>query len=66
MEVVEQVITATFKVLGIQSEQVFGAKQTALWTLINKPGLDHADIKRLADALELKAIGRFVIDKLVV
>lgn len=56
MRVVEQVIDETFEVLGIRPEQVLGAKQAALWALINKPGLDHADIKRLADALELKAM----------
>jgi len=56
MRVVEQVIDETFAVLGIRPEQVHGAKQVTLWALINKPGLDHADIKRLADALELKAM----------
>lgn len=56
MRMVEQVIGETFAVLGIRPEQVRGAKQAALWALINKPGLDHADIKRLADALELKAM----------
>lgn len=56
MRVVELVIGETFSVLGIRPEQVRGAKQAALWALINKPGLDHADIKRLADALELKAM----------
>jgi hypothetical protein len=56
MEVVEQVIEETFAVLGIRPEQVLGAKNDSLWALINKPGLDHADIKRLADALELKAM----------
>lgn len=61
MGTVEQVIDQTFAVLGIRPEQVVGAKNTALWALINKPGLDHADIKRLADALELKAM---VADKL--
>ncbi|MFZ4286309.1 AAA family ATPase [Variovorax sp. HJSM1_2] len=54
--VVEQVIDETFAVLGIRPEQVVGAKNDALWAFINKPGLDHADIKRLADALELKAM----------
>lgn len=61
MRMVEQVIDQTFAVLGIRPEQVVGAKNAALWALINKPGLDHADIKRLADALELKAM---VADKL--
>lgn len=61
MRLVEQVIDDTFAVLGIRPEQVLGAKQAALWALINKPELDHADIKRLADALELKAM---VADKL--
>jgi hypothetical protein len=56
MRIVEQVIDETFKVLGIRPEQVFGAKQAELWALISKPGLDQADIKRLADALELKAM----------
>ncbi|GKS73281.1 hypothetical protein AVME950_00315 [Acidovorax sp. SUPP950] len=56
MRAVEQVIDETFAVLGIRPEQVFGAKPAVLWALINKPGLDHADIKRLADALELKAM----------
>lgn len=56
MGVVERVIDETFAVLGIRPEQVFGAKNAAIWALINKPGLDHADIKRLADALELKAM----------
>lgn len=56
MGVVEHVIDETFAALGIRPEQVLGAKQAALWALINKPGLDHADIKRLADALELKAM----------
>jgi hypothetical protein len=55
MRIVERVIDETLAVLGIRPDQVFGAKQAALWALINKPGLDHADIKRLADALELKA-----------
>lgn len=61
MGVVEQVINETFAVLGIRPEQVVGAKNASLWALINKPGLDNADIKRLADALELKAM---VADKL--
>lgn len=56
MRLVEQVIDETFAVLGIRPEQVLGATRAALWALINKPGLDHADIKRLADALELKAL----------
>lgn len=56
MGVVEHVIDDTFAALGIRAKQVFGVNQTALWRLINKPGLDHADIKRLADALELKAL----------
>ncbi|MGM9515463.1 SEC-C metal-binding domain-containing protein [Roseateles sp. DB2] len=56
MRVVDEVIDETFAVLGIRPEQVVGAKNAALWALINKPGLDHADIKRLADALELKAM----------
>lgn len=56
MGTVEQVIDETFVALGIRPEQVFGAKNDALWALIKKPGLDHADIKRLADALELKAM----------
>lgn len=61
MRLVEQVIDETFAVLGIRAQQVRGASQAALWALINKPGLDQADIKRLADALELKAM---VADKL--
>ena len=56
MRVVEQVIDETFAALGIRPDQVFRAKQAELWLLINKPGLDHGDIKRLADALELKAM----------
>lgn len=56
MRVVEQVIDETFTVLGIRPEQVFRVKQAELWELINKPGLDQGDIKRLADALELKAM----------
>ncbi len=56
MGVVEEVINETFAVLDIRPEQVVGAKNAELWALINKPGLDHADIKRLADALELKAM----------
>lgn len=56
MVLVDQVLDETFAVLGIRPEQVVGAKNAALWALINKPGLDHADIKRLADALELKAM----------
>lgn len=56
MTVVEQVINETFTALGIRPEQVLRAKQAELWALINKPGLDHGDIKRLADALELKAM----------
>lgn len=56
MTTVEQVVDQTFVVLGIRPEQVVGAKQDALWSLINKPGLDPADIKRLADALELRAM----------
>ncbi len=56
MELVEHVIDQTFSALCIRPHQVFGATQAELWTLINKPGLDQADIKRLADALELKAM----------
>lgn len=56
MRMVEQVINETFTVLGIRPEQVLRAKQAELWALINKPGLDQGDIKRLADALELKAL----------
>lgn len=56
MRVAEQVIDETFAALGIRPDQVFRAKQAELWTLINKPGLDQGDIKRLADALELKAM----------
>ncbi len=61
MGVVEQVIDETFAVLGIRPEQVVGAKNAALWELINKPGLDRANITRLADALDLSAM---VADKL--
>ena len=61
MRVVEQVIDETFGALGIRPDQVFRSKQAELWALINKPGLDQGDIKRLADALELKAM---VADKL--
>jgi hypothetical protein len=56
MALSDQVIHETFTVLGIRPDQVLGAKQAQLWALINKPHLDHADIKRLADALELKAL----------
>jgi len=56
MRVVEQVIEETFTALGIRPDQVFGVKQAELWALIDKPGLDQGDIKRLADALELKAM----------
>lgn len=56
MTLVDQVIDQTFAVLGIRPDQVLGAKQAQLWALIKKPRLDHADIKRLADALELKAL----------
>ncbi|STR23421.1 Predicted metal-binding protein related to the C-terminal domain of SecA [Janthinobacterium lividum] len=56
MKVVEQVIDETFAALGIRPDQVLRAKQAELWALINKPGLDQGDIKRLADALEFKAI----------
>lgn len=63
MRSVEQVIDETFAALGIRPDQVFRAKQAELWALINKPGLDQGDIKRLADALELKAK---VADKLQV
>ena len=56
MGMVDQVIDQTFATLGIRPEQVVGAKQAELWALIDSPELDHADIKRLADALELKAL----------
>ncbi|PKB13819.1 SEC-C metal-binding domain-containing protein [Janthinobacterium sp. 64] len=56
MRVLEQVIDDTFAALGIRRDQVFRAKNAELWALINKPGLDQGDIKRLADALEFKAI----------
>lgn len=56
MRTAEQVIVETFAALGIRPDQVFGTKQAELWALINKPGLDQGDIKRLADALELKAM----------
>lgn len=56
MAVVDQVIDKTYSALGIRADQVAGATNAALWALINKPGLDHADIKRVADALELKAM----------
>lgn len=56
MDVVERVIGFTYEALGIRASQVFGATNAALWALINKPSLDHADIKRIADALELKAM----------
>lgn len=65
MAVVEQVIDKTYSALGIRADQVAGATNAAIWTLINKPGLDHADIKRIADALELKAMlaGKLSIPK---
>lgn len=56
MKLAEQVIDETLAALGIRADQVVRAKQAELWGLINKPGLDQGDIKRLADALELKAI----------
>jgi hypothetical protein len=56
MGIVEQVIDETYTALGIRPNQVMGAKQAQLWALINKPGLDHGNIKRLADALDLKAM----------
>jgi len=56
MAVVDEVIDKTYSALGIRADQVAGATNAALWALINKPGLDHADIKRVADALELKAM----------
>jgi hypothetical protein len=56
MSTVEQVIEETFAALGIRPDQVLRAKQAELWALISKPGLDHGDIKRIGDALELKAL----------
>lgn len=56
MNTVEQVIEETFAALGIRPDQVLRAKQAELWALISKPGLDHGDIKRIGDALELKAL----------
>ncbi|WP_313115050.1 AAA family ATPase [Stenotrophomonas indicatrix] len=56
MTLVELVTAQTFAALGIRANQVFGTTNDALWALINKPGLDPADIKRVADALELKAM----------
>ena len=51
-----QVVREYFEAMGITPEQVLMRKQKDLWDLINKPSLDHADIKHLADALELLAM----------
>ncbi len=56
MDVVEKVVESTYLALGIRANQVLGATNDALWALISRPSLDHADIKRVADALELKAM----------
>jgi hypothetical protein len=55
LELASQVVDLNYDALGITAKQVHRVQPPEIWRLINQPGLDHADIKRLADALELKA-----------
>lgn len=56
MEIASQVVHEYFEAVGITPEQVMMRKQKDLWKLIDRPSLDHVDIKHLADALELLAM----------
>lgn len=56
MGMASQVVREYYEAIGITPHQVMMRKQKDLWDLINKPSLDHADIKHLADALELLAM----------
>lgn len=56
MGMASQVVREYYEAMGITPDQVMMRKQKDLWDLINKPSLDHADIKHLADALELLAM----------
>lgn len=55
-DMASQVVHEYYDAMGITPDQVMLRKQKDLWALINKPSLDHADIKHLADALELLAM----------
>lgn len=56
MDMAAQVAQEYYEALGITPEQVMLKDHKELWNLIDKPSLDHADIKHLADALELLAL----------
>jgi hypothetical protein len=56
MDMASQVVLEYYEAIGITPDQVMMRKQKDLWELIEKPSLDHADIKHLADALELLAM----------
>ena len=51
-----RVVAENFEVLGITPEQVIGLKQQELSALVNRPDIDHHDLKHTADALELLAM----------
>jgi len=49
------VVDANFRALGITAKQVHLQQAPAIRQMINWSVIDHADVKRLADALDLKA-----------
>jgi hypothetical protein len=49
------VVDANFRALGITAKQVHLQQAPAIRQMINWSAIDHADVKRLADALDLKA-----------
>ncbi|BEP62340.1 hypothetical protein GmRootV213_28940 [Variovorax sp. V213] len=56
IEMASQVVHEYYGAMGITPDQVMMRKQKDLWELIDRPSLDRADIKHLADALELLAM----------
>lgn len=49
------VVDANFRALGVTARQVHLQQAPAIRQMINWSVIDHADVKRLADALDLKA-----------
>ncbi|MGN7919694.1 SEC-C metal-binding domain-containing protein [Lysobacter sp. 22409] len=56
LEIASQVVREYYQAIGTTPEQVQFRKHEDLWDLIDRPSLNHADIKHLGDALELYAI----------
>lgn len=58
-----QVVQENYDALGISPIQILGLKQQELFALVDRPGIDHNDLKHLADALELLAIVTKALEK---